>query len=107
MQGLARALDVEETRVESAEPFHVPMLGANDHASKPAELQHVPRILTGATSSLRMPASRRLTSYCCAAGVSTLNIAPCGSIRTADRPTVGMSNGSTAICPPPALACAA
>ena len=28
MQGLGQALDVEETRVESAEPFHVPMLGA-------------------------------------------------------------------------------
>ena len=28
MQGLGRAFDVEETRVESAEPFHVPMVGA-------------------------------------------------------------------------------
>ena len=28
MQGLGQALDVEETRVESAEPFHVQMLGA-------------------------------------------------------------------------------
>ena len=28
MQGLGQALDIEETRVESAEPFHVPMLGA-------------------------------------------------------------------------------
>ena len=42
-----------------------------------------------------------------AAGVSTLNIAPCGSISTAERPTVGMSNGSTATCPPAELACAA
>jgi hypothetical protein len=45
--------------------------------------------------------------YCCGAGFSTLNTAPCGSVKTADRPTDGMSNGSTVICPPPAVAWAA
>ena len=28
MQGLGKTFDVEETGIESAEPFHVPMLGA-------------------------------------------------------------------------------
>jgi hypothetical protein len=51
--------------------------------------------------------ARRIDPYCCGEGFNTLNTAPCGSVRTADRPTDGMSNGSTAICPPSAAALAA
>lgn len=46
----------------------------------------------------------RTDPYGCCAGFSTLNTAPCGSVKTADRPTDGMSNGSTMTCPPPSAA---
>ncbi len=46
----------------------------------------------------------RTDPYGCGAGFSTLNTAPCGSVKTADRPTDGMSNGSTMTCPPPSAA---
>jgi hypothetical protein len=46
----------------------------------------------------------RTDPYICCAGFSTLNTAPCGSVKTADRPTDGMSNGSTMTCPPPSAA---
>ena len=42
----------------------------------------------------------RTDPYGCGAGFSTLNTAPCGSVKTAERPTDGMSNGSTITCPP-------
>jgi hypothetical protein len=45
--------------------------------------------------------------YICCAGFSTLNTAPCGSVKTAVRPTDGMSNGWTMTCPPPSAALAA
>ena len=35
MQGLSETFDVEETRVESTEPFHMAMLGAMPPASNP------------------------------------------------------------------------
>ena len=42
MQGLGRTFDVEETRVESAEPLHMPMLGAmTSHQPNCTELQEV------------------------------------------------------------------
>ena len=46
----------------------------------------------------------RTDPYICCAGFSTLNTAPCGSVKTADRPTDGMSNGSTMTCPPSSAA---
>jgi len=46
----------------------------------------------------------RTGPYICCAGFSTLNTAPCGSAKTADRPTDGMSNGPNMTCPPPSAA---
>jgi hypothetical protein len=61
----------------------------------------------GGTRARHVPrgdAARRTDPYGCCAGFSTLNTAPCGSVKTADRPTDGMSNGSTMTCPPPSAA---
>ncbi|AGZ54333.1 hypothetical protein BZL30_8703 [Mycobacterium kansasii] len=33
-------------------------------------------------------------AYCCDEGFSTPNTAPCGSDKTAEHPTVGISNGA-------------
>jgi hypothetical protein len=62
---------------------------------------------TGRVEPVGTPESCANGSYFCGTGVSTLNIAPCGSVKTADRPTDGMSNGPTGTCPPCAAAVAA
>ncbi len=71
--------------------------GAVRAGERPATEVMEREAMTVASSAERRPLRPvHLGPYRCAAGVNTLNIAPCGSIRTADRPTVGMSNGSTA-----------
>src|ERR1700675_1936981 len=94
MQGLGRAFDIQETRIEPAEPFHVPGGSHNDLAPNPP--------IRSNGNAFRPP-----TSYCWAAGVSTLKKAPCGSANTADRPTDGMPNGWTGGYPHPGTGCTA
>jgi hypothetical protein len=91
-------------------------VGAREH---PARANRVERALVHRSAvdpahedieALRLQSAvvaRRIDPYCCGEGLNTLNTAPCGSVRTADRPTDGMSNGSTAIWPPSAAALAA
>ena len=78
--------------------MHTIAIRRNSAAAQPAEAPEIYRAFVEV---------RRTDPYICCAGFRTLNTAPCGSVKTADRPTDGMSKGCTMTCPPPSAALAA